>query len=111
MNLTITVTNEDEARQAQSILESYIRGDQMHFPPHEDQRVGTPIAELGLSTRAANVLRSVGIETIEELLCWHVYELRRLPNLGVQTLKEITDVITARGLQLGQPFRRTPIPT
>jgi DNA-directed RNA polymerase alpha subunit len=112
MNLTLTIQNVDHARQALGVLQAYIAAhEEAANTPPAPAGSRTPLATLQLSTRASNVLRSVGIETVEELLCWDAYELRRLPNLGPNTLNEITDLITTRGLRLGQPYRRTPIPT
>jgi DNA-directed RNA polymerase alpha subunit len=113
MNLTVTIANVDEAREAIDILNRYIRLEQAGATPAPAGHAAssTPIADLELGTRACNVLRSEGIETVEELVCYSRWELRKVPNLGVHTLDEITEALTARGLVLGQPFRRIPTPS
>jgi DNA-directed RNA polymerase alpha subunit len=112
MNLTITVDNVEQARQGIDILNRYIRLEQAGATPApaEQATSSTPIAHLQLGTRAGNCLRAGGIETVEELLCYTRWELRRIPNLGVHTVDEIVEALTARGLVLGQPYRRILIP-
>jgi DNA-directed RNA polymerase alpha subunit len=113
MNLTITVDNVEQADQIIEILSRYTRFEQADLSPAPAEQAGsrTPITDLELGRRACNVLRRAGIETIEELLCYTRWELRRMPNVGVHTVDEITEVLSDRGLSLGQPYRRILIPT
>ena len=61
---------------------------------------GTHVEELELSARATNCLKSEGINTIEELCTKPRNYLRKLPNLGKITLKEIVDALAERKLKL-----------
>ena len=108
MNLTITVNNEDEARRALALLETYIRCEEMHCAPAPEQPAGTRIHDLELTVRANNALLSNDITTIEELTRWTWRELYRLPNLGRVSLEEIVGALAKRGLTLGMSARPAP---
>ncbi len=61
--------------------------------------------DLGLSVRAANVLRSDGIETIGQLveqLRRSPYCLFKIPNCGKVTQREIKDALRRKGLSWGE---------
>ena len=53
------------------------------------KKLGTPIAMLGLSRRALNVLDRRGIETVEHLISFREDELLRFVNMGKYTCNEI----------------------
>lgn len=57
------------------------------------------IAEIGLSVRSYNCLKSASIETLDELLSCTPAQLRALPNFGRKCFKEIADIVD----QLGYP--------
>lgn len=60
----------------------------------------TPIRELGLSVRTVNCLRSEGIFTLGRLKTFSVLELRKIPNLGKKSEKEIATVARLCGIKL-----------
>jgi DNA-directed RNA polymerase alpha subunit len=67
----------------------------------EQAEIGSqPIAALELSNRASRPLRLAGLETIGKLTSKTFLELWRIKGLGVQTMREITAALTARGLAL-----------
>jgi DNA-directed RNA polymerase subunit alpha len=103
MNLTLSVSNVDQAQQALEILANYIR---LHGPAPATKE--STLAELELSTRAYNCLASEGITTVEELVCYTSRELLYIPNLGGRSLYEIENALRERGLTLGMKHRRTP---
>ena len=58
------------------------------------------VGHLNLNLRSLNCLRAEGIETIGDLCNKHIYELRRVPNLGKKSLKNIIEVLGAYNLKL-----------
>jgi DNA-directed RNA polymerase alpha subunit len=106
MDLTLTVSNADQARQAIDILQAFMRL-QEPAPLRTPAPSETPIEALDLSVRACNCLRAEGIKTVEQLLYWSHKELSRVPNLGRRTLDEITAELAQRGMKLGTKHRRT----
>ena len=59
------------------------------------------IAELRLSVRSANCLRSNKIVTIGDLVQKSETDLQRLPNFEHKSLNEIKEALAQRGLCLG----------
>lgn len=53
----------------------------------------TPIANTNLSTRAKNCLRAAGAETIADVACYSLPELRTFRNTGAQTLQEVEELL------------------
>jgi hypothetical protein len=53
-----------------------------------------PIENCELSIRTTNVLKTAGIETVEQLQAWSMQDLRKLKNCGTRTLDEIRDLRT-----------------
>jgi DNA-directed RNA polymerase alpha subunit len=61
--------------------------------------------DLGLSVRASNCLRSEDIETIGQLierLRDNPFYLKKVPNVGKITEREIKDALRAKGLSWGE---------
>ena len=65
------------------------------------EKLGTPIAELGCSTRLRNALKRGGYEYIEQVLKLSNNDLLRLRNFGTFCLKELTEKIKAFGFDKG----------
>lgn len=57
------------------------------------------VESLNLSQRTRNCLDSMGIETVRALLQWFPSDLLRTKNLGRKALKELREVLAARGLR------------
>lgn len=51
------------------------------------------IAEMELSVRSYNCLKTASIETLDELLSWKPSQLMELPNFGSKCLNEIIDIV------------------
>lgn len=66
----------------------------------EEQPRGTPLEILELSVRASNCLKSENISTIEQLAGMTVQELRKIPNLGKWSLKDIQGALARHNLCL-----------
>jgi len=67
------------------------------LPQEIIEKLGTPIAELGLSNRALNCLARRNIEYVEELLQFDMKELLRIRNMGKHTAQEIVQKVNALG--------------
>ncbi len=65
-----------------------------------DQVLGTPLAEFQLSMRAQNCLSRLGLRSLGQLIAKTEDELLETPNFGQATLKEIKELLAARGLSL-----------
>jgi len=65
-----------------------------------DQLLATPLAEFQLSMRAQNCLNRLGLRTLGQLVAKTEDELLETPNFGQATLKEIRELLGARGLML-----------
>ena len=63
--------------------------------PTIGKALGTPIEELGLSTRSRNILQRRGIENVEELVKLGESELLRLRGMGTLCLREIMDKVNS----------------
>jgi hypothetical protein len=66
------------------------------------------IAELRLSVRSANCLRSNKIVTIGDLVQKSETDLQRLPNFEHKSLNEIKEALAQRGLRLGMQIASSP---
>jgi len=62
-----------------------------------DAFLSSTLDELDLSVRSYNALRRAGMETIRELVCKSVTNLKKVPNLGWKGIAEITSVLNAHG--------------
>ena len=59
------------------------------------KKLGTPIDEMGLPTRAVNALHRNGIEYVEQILHFDMKSLLRLRNMGEKTAQEIREKLHA----------------
>ena len=63
--------------------------------------LGAPVDVLGLSVRASNCLRRLGVARVEDLVRLRGEDLLRVPNLGRGTLEHIGAALHRYGLKLG----------
>jgi len=61
------------------------------------EKLGTPVTDLSLSTRALNCLHWAKIEYIEQLLSFYS-QIYRIKNMGKVTLNEIHEKVKAFGI-------------
>jgi DNA-directed RNA polymerase subunit alpha len=111
MQLTVTIADVEQARQAIQVLSSYIHLQEVAAgadPAVPTALKRTPVPELELSVRARNCLLTHGIETVEELVCFTRWELANMPNMGRISVDEIENMLSRRGLLLGMKHRRIP---
>lgn len=71
----------------------------------------TSIAELGLGTRATNVLDRANVLTVEDLLTMPMRRLLRLRGVGNKTRREIADAVKILRDRLGNPNREAAPPS
>ena len=69
-----------------------------------------PVTDFELSVRARNCLKKMNIRTLGDLVRTTEPELLAYKNFGETSLKEIKDMLNAKGLRLGQPLDEEPIP-
>ncbi|MCL2229306.1 MAG: hypothetical protein FWC00_05795 [Firmicutes bacterium] len=69
------------------------------LPEEVLKKLGTPITELGLSTRALNCLGRLKIKYIEELVKLERFDLLRVRNMGSMTLDEIIEKVRGFGFR------------
>jgi len=60
----------------------------------------SPVDALEISARASNCMKAGGIFTVHQLIDKTELDLRKLPNLGVGTLKDIIYALGRNGLTL-----------
>jgi DNA-directed RNA polymerase subunit alpha len=96
-------------RDAKASLNMYYDEDLMRKEQKLEQLLSTPLTEFQLSMRAQNCLSRLGIKSLSQLIAKTEDELLETPNFGQATLKEIKELLTARGLTLsttrGVPVR------
>ncbi len=66
------------------------------------QILSVPVTDFELSVRSRNCLQKMGIRTLGDLTRTTEQELLSSKNFGETSLSEIRDMLTAKGLQLGQ---------
>ena len=62
------------------------------------EKLGTPVAELGFSTRALNCMKRADIEYVEQLVKMEIEQLFKLRNFGTVTLHEIKEKLRSFGV-------------
>jgi DNA-directed RNA polymerase subunit alpha len=81
--------------------EAAAKRDAMRPQPERNDNLFRSVAELELSVRASNCLKSANIRTIAELVPRTEAELLKTKNFGKKSLNEITTILGAMGLSLG----------
>ena len=76
--------------------------------PQIDPILLRPVDDLELTVRSANCLKAENIYYIGDLIQRTENELLKTPNLGRKSLKEIKEVLAARGLTLGMKLENWP---
>jgi DNA-directed RNA polymerase subunit alpha len=68
-----------------------------------------PVSDFELSVRARNCLKKMNIRTLGDLVRTTEAELLGYKNFGETSLKEIKDMLSAKGLRLGQALEETDL--
>jgi len=89
-------------RDAQASKTMYYDEDQARRLARRNAVLDIPVTDFELSVRARNCLKKMNIRTLGDLVRTTESELLAYKNFGETSLKEIKDMLTAKGLRLGQ---------
>lgn len=122
------LTVNPEHRRAKLFLKDAESSKNMFYDEDQARRIAKrnavldiPVTDFELSVRARNCLKKMNIRTLGDLVNTTESELLGYKNFGETSLKEIKDMLTAKGLRLGQamedeaeytagPSQGTPFP-
>ena len=97
---------DEEARlfmkDAQASLTMYYSPDEENIFARYGQVLETPVTDFELSVRSRNCLKKMNIRTLGDLTRVTEQQLLSSKNFGETSLDEITQILDARGLHLGQ---------
>lgn len=68
---------------------------------HMRQLLKTKLADMDLSVRALNCLKSADVETLGELVSFNKNDLLKFRNFGKKSLTELEDLVISKGLSFG----------
>jgi DNA-directed RNA polymerase subunit alpha len=88
----------------------YYDDDQARLVARRNAVLDIPVTDFELSVRARNCLKKMNIRTLGDLVRITEAELLTYKNFGETSLKEIKDMLTAKGLRLGQEVEEAPVP-
>lgn len=70
------------------------------------QTLNMKISELELSVRAANCLKTAGIERLKDLVQMTEQEMLKFPNFGKKSLQELLSILKSYGLEFGMDISK-----
>lgn len=96
-------------KRAQLFLKDACASNEMHFDEDAQRKqdrvnqvLNLPVSDFEMSVRSRNCLKSMGVNTLGDL-CRHTeQELLNSKNFGETSLVEIREILSLKGLQLGQ---------
>lgn len=91
----------------ESAMEMYYDEDQDRRREHEDALLDMPISEFELSARSRNCLAQMDILTLGDLLSTGESTLLAYKNFGETSLTEIKNMLSQKGLSLGEAVGET----
>jgi DNA-directed RNA polymerase subunit alpha len=68
---------------------------------HMRQLLKTKLADMDLSVRALNCLKSADVETLGDLVSYNKNDLLKFRNFGRKSLTELEDLVSSKGLTFG----------
>lgn len=89
-------------RDVQAAREMFIDEEQDRDVAKRNALLDTPVTDFELSVRARNCLKKMNIRTLGDLLRITEAELMAYKNFGEASLMEIKNMLTVKGLRLGQ---------
>lgn len=89
-------------RDAQASQSMEIRGEESPGDPLQSKAMETPVSDFELSVRARTCLKKLNIRTLGDLTRISEKQLVAAKNFGEQSLHEIREMMTSRGLAIGQ---------
>lgn len=112
------VLNHDPTdEQARLFLKDVQSSTTMYYSPEEEQAYSRfsqvleiPVTDFELSVRSRNCLKKMNIRTLGDLTRVSEAQLLSSKNFGETSLNEIKDMLTAKGLRLGQSLEQGAVP-
>ena len=89
--------------------EQYYDEDAQKKRDRMSQVMGIPVTDFELSVRSRNCLQKMGIQTLGDLVRCTEVDLLASKNFGETSLSEIKDMLTSKGLRLGQSTPERPV--
>ena len=109
MTVTLCELTEEEYMKVVFGIDNYRgrkkRGAGSSYLPIEDdepKQYNESIDNLELSVRAYNGLKRAGIETIGQLVAMTEWDVSKIRNMGVKSVKEVKEALASMGLSLKQ---------
>jgi len=96
-------------KDAQASKVMFYDEEQARRQAYRDAILDTPVTDFELSVRARNCLKKMNIRTLGDLVRTTEIALMSYKNFGETSLKEIKDMLTAKGLSLGQGGPETEV--
>jgi DNA-directed RNA polymerase subunit alpha len=90
------------AKDAASSKNMYYDEEQAKRQAYRSAILDTPVTDFELSVRARNCLKKMDIRTLGDLVATTEASLMSYKNFGETSLKEIKEMLSAKGLSLGQ---------
>jgi DNA-directed RNA polymerase subunit alpha len=101
-----TAPNDEHAKlfykDAQASLTMYYNPDEEHAFSRFSQVLEIPVTDFELSVRSRNCLKKMNIRTLGDLTRVNEQQLLSSKNFGETSLQEIKEMMTSKGLRLGQ---------
>ena len=94
-------------KDAEASKTMYFDEDQAKAIARRNAVLDIPVTDFELSVRARNCLKKMDIRTLGDLVRITEQELLSYKNFGETSLKEIKDMLSAKGLRLGQALEET----
>ncbi|MGE0610105.1 MAG: DNA-directed RNA polymerase subunit alpha C-terminal domain-containing protein [Pirellulales bacterium] len=89
-------------KDAQASSDMYFDEDAQRKRDRLSQVLGIPVTDFELSVRSRNCLQKMGVNTLGDLAMTTEQELLASKNFGETSLVEIKELLTSKGLELGQ---------
>src|SRR5262249_42010931 len=97
-------------KDSQASLTMYYNPEEEHAFSRFSQVLETPVTDFELSVRSRNCLKKMNIKTLGDLTRINEQQLLSSKNFGETSLDEIKEMMTAKGLRLGQSLEEGPQP-
>ena len=89
-------------KDCESSMDMFFDEDQVRRQAYTSAVLDTPVTDFELSVRARNCLKKMNIRTLGDLVRTSEPTLMSYKNFGETSLKEIKEMLSAKGLSLGQ---------
>jgi DNA-directed RNA polymerase subunit alpha len=93
-------------KDAQASLTMYYSPDDEHDGTNFRQVLEMPVTDFELSVRSRNCLKKMNIKTLGDLTRVNEQQLLSSKNFGETSLEELRDIMTSKGLRIGQSLEQ-----